>query len=106
MNSKNPTESNIAKRHSTHELATLEIQGRSVKVHCRLSNLSQTGAFLEVINSNIIPKQGDIVRMTVHLRQLNKVHLLVGQVIWSKGLGIGLSFLKNKDLLKALQQKE
>ena len=100
MDDKSTTLLTVAKRHPTQELASLEIQGRNIKINCRMSNLSQTGAFLEIINSNILPKQGDLVRMTVHLRQLNKMHVLVGQVIWCKGLGVGISFLKNKDLLR------
>ena len=98
MENKNPTTSLSAQRHSTKEFATVEIQGRTLKIQCRLSNVSQTGAFLEIINASLTPKKNDIVRITVHLRQINKVHVIHGQVIWSRGLGIGVSFLRNKDL--------
>ena len=98
MENKNTTLSPVAQRHSTNEFATVEISGRTIKIQCRLSNISQTGAFLEIINAAMTPKQNDIVRITINLRQINKVHVLIGQVVWSRGLGIGVSFLKNKDL--------
>ncbi len=107
MDNKNTTSTSTgAKRHSTKEFATIEIQGRTLKIQCRLSNVSQTGAFLEVINSGITPKQGDLVRITVNLRQISKTHILIGQVVWSRGLGLGVTFLKNKDLdISSLKSK-
>ena len=96
----NPT----AKRHPTKELATLEVHGRTVKVQCRMNNLSVTGAFFELINSNYVPKQGDLVRMTVSLRQVNRTHTLHGQVIWSRGLGLGVSFIKDREVYDILSK--
>jgi hypothetical protein len=104
-NPQNPTNSSmIAKRHTTNESAFVEVQGRNGKILCRMNNLSTTGAFFEILNSHFIPKQGDLVRVTINLKQLNKVHTLHGQIIWNRGLGIGISFLKSKDILKKISK--
>ncbi len=97
MESNNTTVTS-AKRHPTKELAILEVYGRTFKINGRLANLSVTGAFLELTSSNYQPKQGDLVRITVPLQKLNKTYTLHGQVIWSRGMGLGVSFLKDKDL--------
>lgn len=97
MESKNTTVT-AAKRHATKELAILEVYGRTFKINSRLANLSVTGAFLELTSSGYQPKQGDLVRITVPLQKLNKTYTLHGQVIWIRGLGVGVTFLKDKDL--------
>lgn len=97
MESNNTTVA-VAKRHPTKEIAIIEVYGRSFKINCRLSNLSVTGAFLELTNSAYQAKQGDLVRITVPLQKVNKTYTLHGQIVWSRGMGIGVSFLKDKDL--------
>jgi hypothetical protein len=67
-----------------------------------MNNLSTTGAFFEIVNSHFTPKQCDLVRVTINLKQLNKVHTLHGQIIWNRGLQLGISFLKSKDVLKKI----
>ncbi len=92
----------VAKRHHTNETAFVEVHGRTGKIMCRMSNLSKTGAFFEIVNSHFTPRQGDFVRVTVNLKQLNKTHTLHGQIIWNKGLGLGVAFLKSKDVFKKI----
>ncbi len=89
-----------ARRFVTKELAQLEVYGRMGKIFCKMANLSQSGAFFEIINSNYIPRTGDLVRITILLRQINKSHFIDAEIVWCKGLGFGLSFL-TKDLLLA-----
>lgn len=91
-----------SKRYATKELAQIEVYGRMGKIVCRMSNLSESGAFLEVVSSNYLPRQKDLVRVTVNLRQLNKTHVVDAEVVWSKGLGIGLHFLKKDILMEKL----
>lgn len=93
------------KRFTTKELAQLEVYGRMGKVFCRMSNLSKSGAFFEIINSNFNPKVGDLVRITVLLRQINKTHIIDAEVVWSRGLGLGLCFIKKNDLVGKLSSK-
>lgn len=97
MESSNTTVT-VAKRHPTKEMAFLEVFGRSFKIKSRLCNLSVTGAFLELTSSPYEPKQGDLVRITVPLQKVNKTYTLHGQVVWNRGLGIGVTFLKDKDI--------
>lgn len=105
MENKTPTsvETSLqAKRHYTREHATVEVYGKTGRVHCKMSNLSTTGAFFEIVNTGFTPKQGDIVRVTINLRQINKTHTLHGEIVWNKGLGLGVAFIKQKDVFKKL----
>lgn len=99
-----PNSSEIAQRHTTNETAFVEVQGRAGKILCRMNNLSKTGAFFEIVNSHFTPKQGDLVRVTINLKQLNKTHTLHGQIIWNRGLGLGIAFLKSKDVFKKIHK--
>lgn len=104
-NHQNPTNnSEVAKRHATNETAFVEVHGRTGKILCRMNNLSKTGAFFEIVNSHFTPKQGDLVRVTINLKQLNKTHTMHGQIIWNRGLGLGIAFLKSKDVLKKISK--
>jgi hypothetical protein len=91
-----------AKRFDTKELAQLEIYGRMGKVFCKMSNLSESGAYLEIINSTYIPRSGDLVRVTVLLRKINKTHIINAEIIWARGLGLGLNFLNRNTLMQKL----
>lgn len=91
-----------AQRYNTKETAQIEVYGRTGKVFCKLGNLSESGAFLEIVNSNYVPRSGDLVRITVLLRQLNKTHVVDAEIIWARGLGLGISFLKRTKLLERL----
>ncbi len=92
----------ISKRFPTKEHAQIEVYGRSGKIFCRLVNLSASGAFLEIINSKYTPQQGDVIRVSVTLRQLNKYHNLDAEIVWCKGLGLGICFLKKNEIYEKL----
>ena len=96
------SETPSAKRFFTKELAQIEVYGRMGKVFCKMANLSQSGAFFEIINSNYMPRSGDLVRVTVLLRQINKTHILDAEIVWCKGLGLGLNFLRKDQLMEKL----
>lgn len=91
-----------AQRYNTKETANIEVYGRTGKVFCKLGNLSESGAFLEIVNSNYFPRSGDLIRITVMLRQLNKTHVVDAEIIWARGLGLGICFLKKSKLLEKL----
>lgn len=93
------------KRFLTKEHAQLEIYGRLGKIYCRLTNLSQTGAFLEIVNAKYTPKPGELLRMTILLRQVNKTHTLDAEIVWSKGLGLGITFIKKDQLFEKLSAR-
>lgn len=67
-----------------------------------MSNLSSTGAFFEIVNSEYIPQVGDLICVTINLKDIHKTHVLNGEVIWCNGTGMGVSFIKQKDLFLKL----
>jgi hypothetical protein len=67
-----------------------------------MSNLSASGAFFEVISPNFKIKKGDIARVTISLKTLNRTHMVDCEVVWAKGLGIGVQFLKRDELQEKL----
>ena len=111
MSEQAPNESSTSsqpplKRFLTKELAQIEVYGRMGKIFCKMANISQSGAFFEIINSNYMPRSGDLVRVTILLRQINKTHVIDGEIIWCKGLGIGLTFLKKETLVEKLTARQ
>lgn len=94
-----------AQRYNTKETAQIEVYGRNGKVFCKLGNLSESGAFLEIVNSNYVPRSGDLIRITVLLRQLNKTHVVDAEIVWARGLGLGICFLKRTQLVEKLSSR-
>ena len=92
------TGTQVARRFVTQELAHIEIYGKSGKILTKMGNLSASGAFFEVLSPNFSIKKGDIARVTINLRSLNRVHVVDCEVVWSKGLGVGVQFLKREEL--------
>ena len=87
----------VAKRFQTREPARVEIVGKKAVLFCRMNNLSKTGAFFEIMNSHFTPRRGEIVRVTVNLKQIKKTHVINGEVVWAKGLGFGVVFTKHNE---------
>ena len=94
-----------AKRFSTNEKAHVEIYGHSGSVYANLRNLSQTGAFLEVSKGNYVPRKGDLLNLTVALTSLQKSHNLAAEVVWSRGLGLGVCFITKDEVLERMMAK-
>lgn len=82
-----------ARRFLTQELASIEIYGKEGKVLTKMANISVTGAFFEIIHGSITPKKDDLVRITISLRAVNKTHIVDAQIIWARGMGLGVQFL-------------
>ncbi len=99
------SENLATKRFLTKEHAQIEIYGRFGKIFCRVANLSMTGAFLEIINAKYVPRPGELMRITIMLRQVNKTHTLDAEIIWSKGLGLGIAFIKKDRLFEKLSSR-
>ncbi len=87
-----------ARRFLTQELAQIEVFGKEGKVLTKMANVSITGAFFEIINSNIMPKTDDLVRIIINLRAVNKTHVIDAQIVWAKGLGLGVQFLNRDEI--------
>lgn len=94
-------------RHQTHERAYLEIFGRMGTLIAELKNLSTTGAFLEILQGDYIPRKGDLLRITVPLETLGRTHSVNAEVVWGKSLGFGVSFLnRHETMTKMLSRSE
>lgn len=90
----------IAKRFATNESARVEFYGKKDIIFCRMNNLSKTGAFFEIVNSTARPKMGDLVRLNIHLRQVGRSHVVNGEIIWVKGYGFGVAFIKQEEVFQ------
>lgn len=93
-----------ARRFLTQELAHVEIYGKSGQFLCKIGNLSATGAFLEILNPNFSVESGELIRVTVNLNKVNRVHVIDCVVVWTKTNGIGIHFLKRTELQEKLTQ--
>lgn len=90
----------IAQRFETKEVAEIEVYGRSSgKIVARMKNLSTTGAFFELAQTEYLPKQGDMICVTVRLSTLNRAHTVNAQVVWNRGLGFGAQFVLRDELV-------
>jgi len=94
-----------SKRHATREKANVEVYGHRGILSASMKNLSGTGAFLEVKEGDYIPKQGDLVNVTVTLDRINRTHNVDAQVIWSKGMGMGVCFISKDEVLERMMAK-
>lgn len=93
-----------SKRFSTQELAHVEVYGQTGRILTKMGNLSSSGAFFEALNDKFKFKKGDLARITIKLKSLNKVHVVDCEVVWSKGSCAGVQFLKREELQEKLVQ--
>ncbi|MEZ0392714.1 MAG: PilZ domain-containing protein [Pseudobdellovibrionaceae bacterium] len=94
-----------ATRYSTKERASVEVYGRSGNFIVEVKNLSVTGACLEWTQEDVSLESGDLVRMTVVLRALNRRHNLNAEVVWRDGKKTGISFIKTNEVLEKMMEK-
>lgn len=94
-----------ATRYPTKEKASIEIYGRNGNFIAELRNLSVTGALLEWSQSEVSVQKGDLVRMTVVLRALNRRHNLNAEVVWTEGNKTGVNFIKSSEVLEKMMEK-
>jgi hypothetical protein len=94
----------VFRRYKTNLQATLEtfITGDRFETH--MFNLSRGGAYFEV------PKKpgvavGDLLRLKVHLQDMEREHHIHGRVVWTThkghaagGYGLGVKFMKTTDI--------
>lgn len=100
MNSQNAQQ--VARRFVTQELAHIEIYGTNGRIMTKMSNLSASGAFFEVISPHFTVKKGDVARVTINLKTLNRTHMVDCEVVWAKGAHLGVQFLKRDELQEKL----
>jgi len=89
-----------AQRYDTKEIAHIEVYGRHHgKMVAKMKNISVSGAFFELAQSEYVPRQGDMLCVTVHLGTLKKSHIVHAQVVWNRGLGFGAQFVAKDELV-------
>ncbi|MGE5086456.1 MAG: PilZ domain-containing protein [Bacillota bacterium] len=97
--------SETSKRYKTKEKALIEVYGHIGTLAASLRNLSKTGAFLEVSDGDYIPQKGDLLNLTVELTSLQRIHNVAAEVIWSKGMGLGICFIGKDEILERMMAK-
>ncbi len=96
----------VHKRFATSQTAHLEVNGRDEKVPSRVCNLSKGGAYLEFITP--VPLRiGEILKLKMELKELNRTYLMSAKVIWTEAVhrgstrGVGVEFIGG-DMLKKM----
>ncbi len=92
-------------RFQTRETALIEIYGRMGKALAKMTNLSKSGAMLELSQTKVLPQKGDILHITVQLNELNKERKFSAEVIWSHGFSLGIQFLAKDLVVSKLMNK-
>ena len=91
-----------SERFQTKEKASIEVYGRSQSIIGDLKNVSKTGACVEWVNEGVDILKGDLIRMTVFLKTLNRKHLLSAEVVWRKDKAVGVNFIDPEKVLEKL----
>lgn len=89
----------IAQRYPTKERASIEIYGKSGNFIANLKDISQTGACLEWTQQDVALQKGDLVRLTVLLKALNRRHNVSAEVMWVNGNRTGVAFIGQDEIL-------
>ncbi len=94
-----------ATRYQTKEKASIEFYGRNGNFIAELKNLSMTGAMLEFAHNDVEVQKGDLVRMTVVLKALNRRHNINAEVVWTEGKKTGVNFIKSDEILGKMMER-
>lgn len=94
-----------AKRFKTKEKAAIEVYGHIGILNAQIRNLSETGAFVEILAGNYVPRKGDLLNMTIRLDTIERTHNVSAEVVWSKGLGVGICFIAKDEVLERMMAK-
>lgn len=94
-----------ATRYPTKEKAAIEVYGKNGNFIAQIENVSMTGACLHWSQSAVPLTKGDLLRMTVILKAVNRKHNLNAEVVWSDGKKTGISFIKSADVLDKMMEK-
>lgn len=94
-----------AVRRPTKEIASVEVYGQRGQMIMSLKNMSASGACLEWKHTDVEVKAGDLIRMTVVLKSLNRKHYVNAEVVWTKGNRSGVSFIPSEKILEKLIER-
>jgi len=94
-----------ASRYDTQEFATMEVYGRMGRITAKMKNLSLTGSGFEIIRSDYFPQKGDMLRITIPLRSVNRTHVVDAEIIWTRGMLFGVAFLKRQEVITRMMNR-
>lgn len=99
------------RRFKTHQNAKVETYLTAESLDSKMFNLSMGGAYVEFAGKPTIGV-GDIIRIQVPLQDLERRHQMNAKVVWttrkgsySGGFGVGVRFVKDKDVYRQLMDK-
>ncbi len=101
----------IHRRFYTNQQAKIESFSGGEEQKAKLFNLSRGGAYFESSEMSEY-KNGDLLRLTVPLKDLSRLYNIDARVVWNtkKGMwsgepGVGVEFVKGTDVYRNLLQK-
>ncbi len=95
-----------SQRFDTREKAAVEVYGKPLNIIADLKNISKTGACLERTSDDIDIDKGDLIRVTVILKALNRKHNISAEVVWREGKKTGINFIPHDQVLEKLTAKD
>jgi len=97
-------------RFPTQQLAKTENVENNETAECIIYNMSKSGAFVEVLSGTV--KTGDLLKISIQLKDIDKERLVHGQVVWTvpKSMvsgkpGAGLKFMSADDFYGSLLER-
>lgn len=101
----------VFRRYRTNLSATLETFISGESYHTHMFNLSRGGAYFEM-NKKPTVGVGDLLRLKVHLQDMEREHHVHGRIVWTThkghaagGYGLGIKFMKSTDIYRNLLDK-
>lgn len=101
----------IFRRYRTNLATTFETFISGEKYQSHMFNLSRGGAYFEA-NKKPAVAIGDLLRLKVHLSDVDRDHHVHGRVVWTThkghaagGYGMGVKFMKSTDIYRNLLDK-
>ncbi len=97
--------SSLSRRYTTLETVKVEVYGRMGTLVAKMKNLSTTGAYFEISAGEYTPQAGDFLHVIATLANVGKSHAFDAEVVWHRGVGFGVNFIKKDQLLDKMLQR-
>lgn len=101
----------VFRRYRTNLAATIETFITGDRFETQMFNLSRGGAYFELAKKPMVGV-GDLLRLRVHLADVEREHQMHGRVVWTThkghaagGYGVGVKFMKTTDIYRNLLDK-
>jgi hypothetical protein len=87
-----------SKRFKTEEAAVIYLESDMTSLMAKVTNLSETGASLDVTSKGPMPKAGDTVSVILTLTNVNKSYEISATVAWVRQKKVGVKFMTKREL--------